>query len=62
MLCSQWVIKSLVIKIRKGKNSGKVGIWTATPGEVLTVNGNVSATAFYYLSDVRLKMDLAFNF
>lgn len=39
-------------------SSGKVGIGTTTPSEMLEVNGNVKATSFISTSDVRLKTDI----
>ncbi len=38
--------------------SGNVGIGTTTPGEKLTVSGNVLASSFLYSSDRRLKTDI----
>src|SRR5690606_18865635 len=38
--------------------SGKVGIGTMAPSEMLEVDGNVKATAFLYTSDARLKKDI----
>jgi hypothetical protein len=38
---------------------GNVGIGTTTTTEKLTVNGNVEATAYYYPSDARLKVNIA---
>ncbi|NCD06116.1 MAG: tail fiber domain-containing protein [Spirochaetia bacterium] len=40
------------------KSSGNVGIGTTTPSEMLTVNGNVEADAYYYSSDERLKKNI----
>ncbi len=39
--------------------AGYVGIGTSTIPEVLTVNGNIQANAYYYPSDARLKADVA---
>ncbi len=41
-------------------HSGNVGINTTSPGEKLEVNGNVSAAAYYYTSDIRLKDNISF--
>jgi len=38
---------------------GNVGIGTTSPSEKLTVNGNVSATAYFYTSDIRSKENIA---
>lgn len=38
----------------------RVGIGTSEPTEKLHVNGNVSAAAYYYTSDIRLKDNISF--
>lgn len=38
----------------------RVGIGTNNPSEKLHVNGNVSAAAYYYTSDIRLKDNVSF--
>ncbi len=38
----------------------RVGIGTNNPSEKLDVNGNVSAAAYYYTSDIRLKDNVSF--
>ncbi|MCK9626782.1 MAG: tail fiber domain-containing protein [Candidatus Paceibacterota bacterium] len=40
--------------------TNRLGIGNNNPGEKLEVNGNVSAAAYYYISDIRLKDNISF--
>ncbi len=41
-------------------STNRLGIGTTTPSTKLEVNGNVSASAYYYTSDIRLKDNVSF--